>query len=95
MILDQIKRHGLDCEIDIQRTVQRVRARRSGMVHCMYVQCTIVGTTPYHKLLNDFRNITRPDGQLQEIKHCTVHHIETTLGPPRAGTNPRPQQIRP
>lgn len=23
---------GLDCEIDIQRTVQRVRARRSGMV---------------------------------------------------------------
>ncbi|XP_018314702.1 tyrosine-protein phosphatase corkscrew isoform X2 [Mycetomoellerius zeteki] len=32
MILDQIKRHGLDCEIDIQRTVQRVRARRSGMV---------------------------------------------------------------
>ncbi|KYN13534.1 Tyrosine-protein phosphatase non-receptor type 11 [Trachymyrmex cornetzi] len=32
MILDQIKLHGLDCEIDIQRTVQRVRARRSGMV---------------------------------------------------------------
>ncbi|KAG5346581.1 PTN11 phosphatase, partial [Acromyrmex charruanus] len=32
MILDQIKLHGLDCEIDIQRTVQRVRSRRSGMV---------------------------------------------------------------
>ncbi|KYM98902.1 Tyrosine-protein phosphatase non-receptor type 11, partial [Cyphomyrmex costatus] len=32
MILDQIKCHGLDCEIDIQRTVQRVRTRRSGMV---------------------------------------------------------------
>ncbi|KAL0129795.1 hypothetical protein PUN28_001802 [Cardiocondyla obscurior] len=32
MILDQIKHHGLDCEIDIQRTVQRVRTRRSGMV---------------------------------------------------------------
>jgi len=43
---------------------------------------TIVGTTSYHKLLNEFRGITRPDGQLQEIKHHTVHHIETTSGPP-------------
>ncbi|XP_012232077.1 tyrosine-protein phosphatase non-receptor type 11 isoform X3 [Linepithema humile] len=32
MILDQIKRHGLDCEIDIQRTIQQVRSQRSGMV---------------------------------------------------------------
>ncbi|XP_023290602.1 tyrosine-protein phosphatase corkscrew isoform X2 [Orussus abietinus] len=32
MILDQIKRHGLDCEIDIQKTIQRVRSQRSGMV---------------------------------------------------------------
>ncbi|XP_011308810.1 tyrosine-protein phosphatase corkscrew [Fopius arisanus] len=32
MILDQIKRHGLDCEIDIQRTIQKVRSQRSGMV---------------------------------------------------------------
>ncbi len=24
MIIDQIKRHGLDCEIDIQRTIQMV-----------------------------------------------------------------------
>ena len=32
MIIDQIKRHGLDCEIDIQRTIQMVRSQRSGMV---------------------------------------------------------------
>ena len=32
MILDQIKRNGLDCEIDIQRTIQMVRSQRSGMV---------------------------------------------------------------
>ncbi|KAI5718498.1 tyrosine-protein phosphatase corkscrew isoform X5 [Diaphorina citri] len=32
MILDQIKKHGLDCEIDIQRTIQHVRSQRSGMV---------------------------------------------------------------
>ncbi|CAG9856107.1 unnamed protein product [Phyllotreta striolata] len=32
MILDQLKRFGLDCEIDIQRTIQMVRSQRSGMV---------------------------------------------------------------
>ncbi|XP_046801858.1 tyrosine-protein phosphatase corkscrew isoform X2 [Lucilia cuprina] len=32
MILDQIDRHGLDTEIDIQRTIQMVRSQRSGLV---------------------------------------------------------------
>lgn len=32
MILDQIDKHGLNCEIDIQRTIQMVRSQRSGMV---------------------------------------------------------------
>jgi len=32
MILDQIDREGVDCEIDIQRTIQLVRSQRSGMV---------------------------------------------------------------
>jgi tyrosine-protein phosphatase non-receptor type 11 len=32
MILNQIKKHGLDCEIDIQKTIQSVRSQRSGMV---------------------------------------------------------------
>jgi tyrosine-protein phosphatase non-receptor type 11 len=32
MILDQITREGLECEIDIQRTIQMVRSQRSGMV---------------------------------------------------------------
>ncbi|KAI2798595.1 protein tyrosine phosphatase, non-receptor type 11, partial [Blomia tropicalis] len=32
LLIDQIKRNGLDCEIDIQRTIQMVRAKRSGMV---------------------------------------------------------------
>jgi len=43
---------------------------------------TITGETPYHKLLNKFIDITRPDGQLRDVKHNTVHHIETTPGPP-------------
>ncbi|XP_022903553.1 tyrosine-protein phosphatase non-receptor type 11-like isoform X3 [Onthophagus taurus] len=32
MILDQLEKHNLDCEIDIQRTVQMVRSQRSGLV---------------------------------------------------------------
>ena len=32
MIIDQIKKQGLECEIDIQRSIQMVRSQRSGMV---------------------------------------------------------------
>ncbi|CAH1775375.1 unnamed protein product [Owenia fusiformis] len=32
IILNQITRQGLDCEIDIQKTIQLVRSQRSGMV---------------------------------------------------------------
>lgn len=32
MILDQIRKEGFDCEIDVHRTVQMVRDQRSGMV---------------------------------------------------------------
>jgi len=32
MIIDQIRMLGLDCEIDIQRTIQMVRSQRSGLV---------------------------------------------------------------
>lgn len=32
MIIDQINKHGLNCEIDIQRTIYNVRSQRSGMV---------------------------------------------------------------
>ena len=32
MIIDQIKRLGQECEIDIMRTIQMVRSQRSGMV---------------------------------------------------------------
>ncbi|XP_071109782.1 tyrosine-protein phosphatase non-receptor type 11-like isoform X1 [Haliotis cracherodii] len=32
IILNQIKMHGFDCDIDIQKTIQMVRSQRSGMV---------------------------------------------------------------
>lgn len=32
LLIDQIKKHGLNCEIDIQKTIHIVRSKRSGMV---------------------------------------------------------------
>lgn len=32
ILIDLINQHGLDCEIDIQRTIQIIRTKRSGMV---------------------------------------------------------------
>jgi len=53
---------------------------------------TIVGTTLYHSLLNEFRDITRPDGRVREVKHNTRHHIRTTSGPPVAS---KPRRLAP
>ena len=45
MIIDQIKRQGLDCDIDIQRSIQMVRSQRSGMVQTeaqyKFVYCAV------------------------------------------------------
>lgn len=35
----------------------------------------ICGGSPYHALLAEFRNITRPTGTSQEVEHQTVHHV--------------------
>ncbi|XP_011700955.1 PREDICTED: uncharacterized protein LOC105457789 [Wasmannia auropunctata] len=45
---------------------------------------TIKGTTPYHALLSEFPDITRPDGRPRQTKHGTRHFIKTTPGPPVA-----------
>lgn len=38
----------------------------------------------YHRLLAEFSGITRPTTVNREIKHSTVHFINTTPGPPEA-----------
>lgn len=40
------------------------------------------GQTKYHKLLNEFPEITRPAGKHRTSPHNTVHHLRTTPGPP-------------
>ena len=44
---------------------------------------TIIGASPYHQLLAEFANLTRPPifGK-ERTRHGVVHHIETTPGSP-------------
>jgi hypothetical protein len=43
---------------------------------------TIGGTAPADDLFSEFPDLTRPSGVLREVRHNTVHHINTTTGPP-------------
>lgn len=53
---------------------------------------TIAGSTPYHDLLQQYPEITRPRGAPSEVLHSTRHHIVTTPGPPVAQ---RPRRLAP
>lgn len=53
---------------------------------------TVTGTSPYHKLLQQFPDVTRPDGARREVRHATLHHINTTPGPPIVE---RPRRLAP
>lgn len=49
----------------------------SPMLHAF----TLKPTSPFHNILKEYENITKPANFNQEIKHNVVHHI-TTKGPP-------------
>jgi hypothetical protein len=53
---------------------------------------TISGDTPYHRLLNEFKDITRPSPTTRSIKHKTVHHIVLKAGPP---IHSKPRRLTP
>lgn len=53
---------------------------------------TVTGTSPFHKILQQYPDITRPDGAMKEVRHATLHHIRTTPGPPVAE---RPRRLAP
>jgi hypothetical protein len=42
---------------------------------------TIIGDTPMDSLLAEFPDLTHPTGIQREVRHSTVHHIQTTPGP--------------
>ncbi|KAI5721414.1 hypothetical protein M8J77_020491 [Diaphorina citri] len=53
---------------------------------------TVNAAFRYHQLLQQFKEITRPDGIPRNIEHNTRHHIKTTPGPPVAN---RPRSLAP
>lgn len=52
----------------------------------------VKGETPYHELLKQYPELTRPSGTPLEPKHKTRHFIRTTPGPPTAA---RPRRLDP
>jgi len=53
---------------------------------------TIGGTAPADDLFTEFPDLTRPSGIRREVRHNTVHHINTTPGPP---VSSRPRRLAP
>lgn len=50
------------------------------------------GSSEYHELLKEFPDITRPPGAPRQVRHSTVHFINTTPGPPVFS---RPRRLAP
>jgi len=53
---------------------------------------TVVGSSTFHQLLQQYPSITRPNGAPGEAPHDTVHYIITTPGPPVAQ---KPRRLAP
>ncbi|XP_063991150.1 uncharacterized protein LOC135169783 [Diachasmimorpha longicaudata] len=53
---------------------------------------TVTGNSRYHELLQQFPNLTRPDGTGTSPRHDTKHHIQTTPGPP---VSSKPRRLAP
>ena len=67
MIIDQIKRKGFDCEIDIHRTVQSVRNQRSGMIQTEAQYTFIYAAVAHH--INTIR--VRLDAEMKSPREYT------------------------
>lgn len=53
---------------------------------------TVQDTSPFHSILNKFPHITKLTRRPTQCRHTTVHHIQTTKGPPVAS---RPRRLAP
>ena len=69
MIIDQIKRQGFECEIDIQKTIQMVRSQRSGMVQTE-AQYKFVYMAVQHYI--DTVRIAMEAKQVNKLKNCEI-----------------------
>lgn len=56
------------------------------------VKAVAIGNSEFAQVLAEFPAITRPPGLPRVVKHSTVHHIQTTPGPP---ISCRPRRLAP
>ncbi|XP_045445755.1 uncharacterized protein LOC123653815 [Melitaea cinxia] len=94
--VDFLNFYGLIVDCRNKRLLDRVTSISSTakVVSCSNIASVkiLTGETRYHKILEEFPEITRPNGIHRDIKHNTVHHIRTTPGPPVSCT---PRRLAP
>lgn len=80
LLVDLRNKRLVDCETRL--SVSGLETKQTNIASVK----VIVGGSSYHDLLQQFPEITRPDGacKASNVKHNTVHHIHTTPGPPAA-----------
>ena len=78
MIIDQIQTLGLDCEIDIQRTIQMVR-----LVHAMLYRdtsdssCLFVLFSHLSQVRSQRSGLVQTEAQYKFVYLAVQHHIDT------------------
>lgn len=83
ILIDVINRHGLDCDIDVPKTIQRVRQQRSGMVQTeaqykfIYMAVQQYIDTAQKRLEEEQRN------KLKEREYSNIQYPQTTNSRPK------------
>lgn len=97
MILNQIKTYGMDCEIDIQKTIQMVRSQRSGMVQTE-AQYKFVYLAVHHYIQTEKQRIEAEQQsqvvgrEYTNIRYAEGVHARNSLQRPINPHPPHPQQ---
>lgn len=92
---DLLSHYGLLVDLKNRKLVDQTTSLSSvGRVAVGSVQSvkTIIGHSPYERLLATFPGITRPTTIAREVKHDIIHYINTTPGQP---TYSKPRRLSP
>lgn len=92
---DFLKNFGLMVDIRNRKLVDMVTTKQAaGRVNNSEVMIirTVSSKNPFHTLLKKFPSLTNPVAPQKQIQHGTLHHIETTPGPP---ITCRPRRLAP
>lgn len=92
---DMIKYYGLLVDLKNRQLIDpetRLATRgKLGTAEILSIK-TVIGDSPFHKILSEYTEITIPTNANTDAKHHTTHHIKTTPGPP---VYARPRRLAP